>query len=70
MIENLRKINLKLIELNKNNELELKRQNLIKKILSDPDCFFKMDISTSYAILRDLNISEEQLKDIYMKLID
>lgn len=70
MIDNLRKINYKLIELNKDNELELQKQNLIRKILSDFDCFHKMDISTSYAILRDLNIPEEQIKDIYMKLID
>ena len=30
----------------------------------------KMDIETSYALLRELNVSEESLKKIYSNLID
>ena len=33
-------------------------------------CFLKMDIETSYALLRELNVSEESLKKIYSNLID
>ena len=43
---------------------------LIKKILSDKHCFLKMNIETSYAILRELNIPEEYLKSTYLNLID
>lgn len=70
MIDNLRKVNEELIKLSENNIHELKKQNLIRKILSDPDCFFKIDISFAYSILRDLGIPEDKVKSIYMELID
>jgi predicted HTH domain antitoxin len=69
MIEKLRDINEKLISLNKNNEKELKKQILIKKILKENDCFLKMSIENAYSILRDLKISEENLKKVYMELV-
>lgn len=70
MIEKLRILNNKLIELNANNEMNLKKYNLIQKILKDDKCFFKMEIDYAYSILRDLKISEKDLKKIYMELID
>ncbi len=69
MIEKLRDINEKLISLNKNNEKELKKQILIKKILKENDCFLKMSIENAYSILRDLKISEENLKKVYLELV-
>ena len=30
----------------------------------------KMDIETSYALLRELNVPEESIKNIYFNLID
>ena len=66
----------KLIEINNNiinqtNDLEKKQKHLlIKNILNDKNCFFKMDIETSYAILRELNIPEDSIKDTYSDLID
>ena len=69
MIEKLRDINEKLISLNKNNEKELKKQILIKKILKENDCFLKMSIEDAYSILRDLKISEENLKKVYLELV-
>ena len=66
----------KLIEVNNNiinqtNDEEKKKKHLlIKKILDDKQCFFKMDIETSYALLRELNIPEENIKNTYSKLID
>lgn len=70
MIEKLKKINDKYIELNKDNEVNLKKHMLIKQILNDSRCFFKMDIENAYAILRDLGIKEENLQEIYKELID
>lgn len=69
MIGKLRDINEKLISLNKNNEKELKKQILIKKILKEKDCFLKMSIENAYSILRDLKISEENLKKVYLELV-
>lgn len=70
MIERLRLLNNKLIEVNMNNEENLKKYKLIQKILSDDKCFFKMEIEYAYSILRDLGIAETDLKKIYMELID
>lgn len=69
MINKLKKINEKLININQNNDTELKKQMLIKKILEEKDCFLKMDIERAYAILRDLGISEEDLRKVYIELI-
>ena len=48
MIEKLKSINKKLIDLNKNNDKELKKQLLIKKILEEKDCFLKISIEDAY----------------------
>lgn len=42
---------------------------LIKNILEDDECFFKMDIETAYSILRDLKVEEKALKVVYAELI-
>ena len=70
MIEKLRILNNKLIELNTDNAINLKKYKLIQKILSDDKCFFKMEIEYAYSILRDLEIPENDLKKVYMELID
>ncbi|MBR4351200.1 MAG: hypothetical protein IKP98_03155 [Bacilli bacterium] len=69
MLKDIRLINDKLIEINKNNPKELKKYLLIKEILKDDNCFLKMDIEYAYSILRDLKFSEEDLKKVYLKLI-
>lgn len=70
MLKILRQKNEELILKYKDNELELKKQKLIKNILSDSNCFFKMDIETAYSILRDLQIYESELQKVYKKLIE
>lgn len=69
LLKDIRLINDKLIEINKNNPKELKKYLLIKEILKDDNCFLKMDIEYAYSILRDLKFSEEDLKKVYLKLI-
>ena len=69
MLEKLRLINNKFLEI-KTDENELKKQQLIKKVLNDDKCFFKMNVEQAYAILRDLDFSKEELKEIYSELID
>jgi len=69
MLENLIEVNNNIINQTKD-EGKKKKHLLIKKLLADKQCFFKMDIETSYAILRELNIPEENIKNTYSKLID
>lgn len=69
MLDKLININEKLLLINKNNDLELRKHTLIKELLQDKKLFFKLDIETSYAILRDLGFEEDELKTIYSELI-
>lgn len=69
MIEELKNINEKYIEEYKENPKELKKYELIKKILNEKDCFLKMNIEYAYAILKDLNIPEDKIKEVYLELI-
>ena len=43
---------------------------LIKKILNTDNAFLKMNIETSYSILRDLGIEERNLRRTYLELIE
>ena len=70
MLETLRKRNIDLIEKYQNDTESFEKQLLIKKILSDKECFFKMSIETAYAILKDLGIAKDKLKEVYSELID
>lgn len=69
MLEKLRLINDKFLEIRTDENDKVKHQ-LIKKILNDDKCFFKMGIEQAYAILRDLDFSEDELKGVYSELID
>lgn len=69
MLEKLRLINNKFLEIRTDENDKVKYQ-LIKKILNDDKCFFKMGIEQAYAILRDLDFSEDELKGVYSELID
>ena len=51
-------------KLNKN----YKRNEIIKNILDDEACFFKMNKSDAYIILQDIGILSEQIDIIYQKL--
>ena len=70
MIEELKQINDKLIEQNKDNEIELKKQELIHEMLNFDDLFFRISIEEAYGILRDLGYEENKIKEIYLNLVD
>lgn len=53
-----------------NNDDELKKQMLIKELLKNDRCFFKISIKDAYSILRDLKIKQDKLKIVYEKLIE
>lgn len=69
MLNKLRDINDKLINYYKDNNKEYEKQLKIKNILMDDTCFQNIKIEVAYSILRDLKISEEDLKVVYMQLI-
>ena len=69
MIDKLKMITEKHIEANKDNPEKLKKHKLIKEILNQKDCFLNMSIEYAYSILRDLQIPESELKNVYLQLI-
>lgn len=69
MIEKLKVINDKYLEMYRENPDKLKKYQLIGKILNEKDCFLKMNIEYAYAILRDLKIPEDKIKEVYLQLI-
>lgn len=48
---------------------EKQKYILINEILKNDDCFFKISISTAYAILKDLDISDDEIDIVYRNLI-
>lgn len=58
-----------LLQNNIDNENERKKFEIIENILTDDDCFLKIDIEYAYAILRDLGVSEDQVRALYFDLI-
>ena len=53
----------------KDNELLFTKLTIIKKILSDEKCFFKMPIDDAYNILLDLNYTKDEALNIYKQLV-
>lgn len=69
MLNELRKINEKLIVLYNADQHKLKEQLLIKEILINNNCFKEMTIEDAYSILNSLNIPKENIKSIYEQLL-
>ncbi len=69
MINKLREINNKLLNIYDINSDKYKKQLQIKNILVDDGCFYRIKIETAYSILRDLGIAESDLKSVYKQLI-
>lgn len=69
MLNELRTLNETYIKKASNDD-ELKKQMLIKELLKNDRCFFKISIKDAYSILRDLRIKQDKLKIVYEKLIE
>lgn len=70
MINKLRELNEKMLIRYDNDEKNLRKYQIIKEILNDDKCFFNIPIEYAYSILRDLEIEESKIKDVYKELID
>lgn len=46
-----------------------KRNEIIKQILEDEACFFKIDKGDAEMILKDIGVSSKKINEIYEKLI-
>lgn len=51
-----------------NNETYIKLM-VIKKILQDKYCFFKMNMNDAFSILKDLGYEKEEISNLYKMLI-
>lgn len=70
MLSHLRKTNenlIKMAKIEKNEEL-LKKQELIKVLLSRKDCFFEMPMNVAVSVLIDLGQTEEVALENYKEL--
>ena len=72
MLQNLKNKNDELLTKyqNENNDEKKFVHNLIKTLLSDENCFFKMNMEEAYQILKDLEYTIEESHDIYIELIN
>ena len=70
MIHKLKAMNETLISIYEEEPEKLRRQELIKTILNEPEAFLKMSIETAYKILEDLEISPLDIPKVYSDLID
>ena len=49
--------------------MDYRKNEIIKKILEDETCFFKMDKNDAYIVLRDVGIKNDNIDNIYSNLI-
>lgn len=70
MQEKLKKLNIALIKKYPVDSDEYKKQLLLKELLNDTKCFFKITPEMAYAILRELELEEAIIPRIYLELID
>lgn len=70
MLNKLREINERLIILYKTEPEKIKKQKLIKILLANNKCFFKIDMDTAISILKDLEIPDNKLLEVYSSLIN
>ena len=45
------------------------KNNIMKDILNDEACFFKMEKGDAYMVLKDIGVMEQEVENIYKKLI-
>lgn len=68
-IQELRNLNQEVIESVEGDDKLLMHQLTIKKILQDEKFYFKMEVKYVYALLEDLGIEKDKIKDVYRDLI-
>lgn len=68
LIDELKVVNYSIIDCLKIKGISLKKNELIKEILKDDTCFFKMEKDEAFVVLKNLKISDDMLEDTYKEL--
>lgn len=68
LIDELKVINYSIIDCLKVKGISLKKNELIKEILKDEACFFKMEKEEAFVILKNLKVSDDMLEDTFKEL--
>ncbi len=68
LIDELKVMNYSIIDCLKVKGISLKKNELIKEILKDDACFFKMEKEEAFVVLKNLKVSEDMLEYTYKEL--
>ena len=70
LMDELKIMNYSIIDCLKAKGINTKKNELIKEILKDETCFFKMEKEEALVVLKNLKVSDNMLEETYKKLID
>lgn len=68
LIDELKVMNYSIIDCLKNKGASVRRNEIIKEILKDETCFFRINKDQAFVILKDLKVSDDKLEDTYQEL--
>ena len=68
LIDELKVMNYSIIDCLKAKGISIKKNELIKEILKDEACFFKMEKEEAFVVLKNLKVSDEMLEETYKEL--
>lgn len=68
LFDELKVMNYSIIDCLKVKGISAKKNELIKEILKDEACFFKMEKKEAFVVLRNLKVSDNMLEETYKKL--
>ncbi|MCR5145804.1 MAG: hypothetical protein K6B70_00415 [Clostridia bacterium] len=68
LIDELKVMNYSIIDCLKVKGISVKKNELIKEILKDEACFFKMEKEEAFVVLKNLKVSDDMLEETYKEL--
>lgn len=68
LIDELKVMNYSIIDCLKAKGISIKKNELIKEILKDEACFFKMEKEEAFVVLKNLKVSDDMLEETYKEL--
>lgn len=68
LIDELKVMNYSIIDCLKVKGISIKKNELIKEILKDEACFFKMEREETFVVLKNLKVSDDMLEETYKEL--
>ena len=68
LIDELKLMNYSIIDCLKVKSISIKKNEIIKEILKDEACFFKMKKEEAFVVLKNLKVSDDMLEDTFKEL--